>query len=343
MNHLQRFSSWHTIGGLLIVMLLLAGCPATQEAAPIVPTRTPMPTFTPTTEGAVAEVPPPVVEATTETTAPVEAATEESAGSAEPAPTDTPAEEPTPAEPVATATPQVAQATVSQAINVRGGPGTNYPIIGASQPGTTFTIKGKDPTGAWWQVDYNGRDGWLFGQLVSAQNTSAVPVAQNIPAPPPPTATPIPQPTQPPAAPTQAPVATQAPEEAQPTTAPAPSNNYKFNIVVTSKCERQPAGNWFEGTTYVGGQPANGYKVVFSYAADAAPITAPVISGPHDGYPGWRTGYYSHIISANGPRAGTWYVWIVDDSGNRISEIGNWTSTGPGEGCNQAVVDFDSR
>jgi|GEM_PF-1334398 len=333
MNHLQRFSGWHKVSGLAIAMFLLAGCPATQEAAPLAPTRTPMPTFTATVAGAV-EAPPPVVEATTETNAPVaEVATEAPAEAEAPAPTDTPA---------ATNTPQAAQATVSQAINVRGGPGTNYQIIGASQPGTSFTIKGKDPTGAWWQVDYNGRDGWLFGQLVSAQNTAAVPVAQNIPAPPPPTATPIPQPTQPPA-PTAAPAATQAPAAEQPTAVPAPSNNYKFNIVVVSKCARQPAGNWFEGKTYIGGQPTNGYKVVFSYAAGAAPITEPMISGPHPGYTNWDTGYYSHIIRSTNPIAGTWYVWVVDDTGNRISEIGNWTSTGPGEGCNMAVVDFDSR
>ncbi|MCB0109257.1 MAG: hypothetical protein KDE53_25215, partial [Caldilineaceae bacterium] len=148
------------------------------------------------------------------------------------------------------------------------------------------------------------------------------------PAPPPPTNTPVP-------APTQAPAPTQPP-------AP-PSPTYKFNIVVVSRCERQPAGNWYEGKTYVNGQPASGYKVVFSYAADGPPITSPVVSGPHPGYEGWDAGYYSHIINASGPKAGTWYVWVVDDSGNRISEIGQWTSTGPGDGCNQAVVDFDSR
>jgi hypothetical protein len=120
---------------------------------------------------------------------------------------------------------------------------------------------------------------------------------------------------------------------------------YKFNIVLVSHCERQPAGNWFEGTTSVNGVPESGYKVVFSYAPDAPPITQPAISGPHQGYPGWKPGYYSHIINApsKGPKAGDWYVWIIDDADQRISEIGHWQSTGPGEGCNQAVVDFDSR
>lgn len=320
MKHLHRRFGWR-MAGCLVVMVLLAGCPATaEEPQPIPPTRTPLPTFTPTPPGPVVDV------AATDA-----AATAAAAIPPTPVPTNTSAEPPTPTQPAATPTPDVATATTSQAINVRGGPGTNYAIIGAAQPGTVFTIKGKDPTGAWWQVDYQGRDGWLFGQLVNAQNTGAVAVAQNIPAPPPPTATPPPPPP-----PTQAPAA-------QPTQAPAPSTKYKFNIVVVSKCDRQPAGNWFEGTTYIGGQPANGYKVVFSYAPDAPPITAPVISGPHPGYPGWKPGYYSHIVNATSPKAGDWYVWVVDDAGVRISEIGKWTSTGPGEACNQAVVDFDSR
>ena len=70
---------------------------------------------------------------------------------------------------------------------------------------------------------------------------------------------------------------------------------------------------------------------------------ATIQSGPHEGYPGGDAGFYSHIISANGPRVGSWYVWVVDSTGQRISEIANWQSTGPGEGCNQATVDFDSR
>jgi phosphodiesterase/alkaline phosphatase D-like protein len=116
-----------------------------------------------------------------------------------------------------------------------------------------------------------------------------------------------------------------------------------FNIAVVSQCERQPAGNWFEGITYVEGQPSNGHRVVFSHEADGTWATAPMISGPHPGYEGWSTGYYSHIINAAGPQPGDWYVWIVNEGGERISELAQWTSTGPGEGCNQATVSFDSR
>jgi hypothetical protein len=166
--------------------------------------------------------------------------------------------------------------------------------------------------------------------LVTPQNTDGVQVAQNIPAappPPPPTNTPVPQPTQPPAPP------------------PTPKSSYKFNVVVVSRCEPQEAGNWFEGTTYIGGQPQNGYKVVFSTGPDGGWATPPQISGPHAGYEGWKPGYYSHIINAPtaGPKAGNWYAWIVDDQGTRISEIANWQFTGRGGGCNQVVVDWDSR
>jgi len=294
-----------------------------------------MPTFTPTV--AVAGGEPLVVEAPTTAVAQEPAAT--TGSDAAPVATEAapPTDTPPPAEPTATATPAAAEAVASQGMNVRSGPGTNYTIIGAAQAGDRFVIKGKDPTGAWWQVTFNGQDGWLFGELVNATNTGAVAVAQNIPVPPPPTATPVPQPTQPPAAqPTQ-------PPADQPTQAPPPSTNYKFNVAVVGKCARQPAGNWFEGKTYINGQPANGYKVVFSYAPDAPPITPAMTSGPHPGYTNWDAGYYSHIINASSPKAGEWYVWVVDDGGARISEIAHWTSTGPGEGCNQAVVDFDSR
>ena len=113
--------------------------------------------------------------------------------------------------------------------------------------------------------------------------------------------------------------------------------------LLVQKCERQPAGNWFDGTVYKNGQPLNGASVVFSYAPDGPWASQPQISGPHDGYPGWNAGYYSHIIHASGPEAGSWYVWLVDSNGARISEMASWQSTGPGEGCNQATVNFDSR
>lgn len=138
-------------------------------------------------------------------------------------------------------------------------------------------------------------------------------------------------------APTATATATSTPQPTQ-----TPQANLFFNVAVVAKCERQPAGNWFEGTIYVNGVPSNGYFVAFSDAPDG-PIRAKMESGPHAGYPGWKDGYYSHIISSSAPIAGGWSVWIVDEDNRRISVIATWQSTGPGVGCNQAVVDFDSR
>ena len=144
-------------------------------------------------------------------------------------------------------------------------------------------------------------------------------------------------------------IPTNTPVVVTPTTTPTPPPGtgapYEFNIAVVQRCEPQQAGNWFEGTTYKNGIPTDGYRVVYSWQPDGTWTTQPVISGPHPGYDDWATGYYSHIIRApgQGPIAGNWFVWIVDASGRRISEIANFQTTGPGQGCNQAVVDFDSR
>lgn len=116
----------------------------------------------------------------------------------EPSPTATPARStieapaaapPTPQRPTLAPTttpvpPQAAFTVTSDTLNVRSGPGTNYSRIGQVQQGQTFPITGKDPTGNWWQFDYNGRPGWVSGSLVRATGVEGVPVAADIPAPP---------------------------------------------------------------------------------------------------------------------------------------------------------------
>ena len=308
-----------------IIILLLTACG--PDPAPPAPTRAPAPTFTPTAEVAVQPVDP-VVAATTQALAQQEQA--QQAEGNPPVQAEAPPAEAA-AEPTATPEPTpipAAEVVIGSNMNIRGGPGTNYNILGGANQGERYNVTGKNNDGTWWQINYNGQDGWVFGELVTAQNTESVQVAQNIAAPPPtavpPTATPVPP-----------------PQEVAPPEPPKPQ--YKFNITAVSKCAPQEGGTWFEGRTYINGNPSNGYNVVFSYAPDAQPVTNPLQSGPHAGYEGWNTGYYSHIIAAGTPKAGTWYVWIVDDGGNRISEIASWTSKGPGGDCNQAVVDFDSR
>jgi hypothetical protein len=134
-----------------------------------------------------------------------------------------------------------------------------------------------------------------------------------------------------------------APQPAPQQPAPPPEQNYEFNRAILQRCEPNEGVTYVEGTTYRNGQPANGYIVAFSYEPDG-PVVAEVLSGPHQGYPGWRTGFYSHILGSNGPREGNWFFWIKDSSGRRISKIANvYTDGSAGDGkCQQAIIDFDS-
>ena len=58
--------------------------------------------------------------------------------------------------------------TINGNMNVRGGPGTFYPVLGTASAGEQFAITGKNPSGAWWRISYYEQSGWVFGQLVTA-------------------------------------------------------------------------------------------------------------------------------------------------------------------------------
>ena len=58
--------------------------------------------------------------------------------------------------------------TINGNMNVRGGPGTFYPVLGTASSGEQFAITGKNSSGAWWRVSYNEQPGWVFSQLVTA-------------------------------------------------------------------------------------------------------------------------------------------------------------------------------
>ncbi len=102
----------------------------------------------------------------------------------------TPTSSPTPAP---SATPQPALQAVSD-VNVRGGPGTIYPIIGLLRANDTAVIVGRSPNGAWWQIVFppnTGGLGWVVGIYVRPnQAANDVPVV--VGPPPPPTNTPVP-------------------------------------------------------------------------------------------------------------------------------------------------------
>ncbi len=166
-------SSWIVIANLaLILSLLVSGCGGRN----IAPTATPdlariaVPTFTPTTVMDQPATAPPTAEAQSEVAA---------ASVAE----NTPIAETAPATPTPLPAPRLAVA--GDVVNMRGGPGTDYAIVGSAGNGETFDIIARNEQGDWWQVCcVNGQPGWLFGQLATVENVDGVAVAADIPAPP---------------------------------------------------------------------------------------------------------------------------------------------------------------
>ena len=195
----------------LFTVLMFSACGPrdTVVEAPL-PTNTPFPTFTST---------------------PVGAAPAASGGQAGSQTQVQPAATPVP--PAASATPEQPMVTIGNVLmNVRGGPGTNYHVIGTASPSEKFVITGKNPgIGDWWQIDFSGQTGWVYGPLVTAANASAVQVALVIPAPPPPTATPIP--------PTPVPAPTQP---------PAP--RFQYSLISQGNCPFNRQQTFFEGVVY---------------------------------------------------------------------------------------------
>lgn len=209
---------------LIVPLLLLAGCarfgPATPEATPA-PTVVAVPTFTPTAAAVNAATETLVQsqdEATAEETTPqpsadetdVADAAETTAGEDKSAlsnllPTVTPANQANDGEPSGDTEDDTENDSVAsvgedeprlvvggEIVNVRQGPGVEYPTVDAVAAGETFTLTGRNEAGDWWQVCCFGEEpGWLYGPLVEVQAGESVALAADIP-PPPPTVTPAP-------------------------------------------------------------------------------------------------------------------------------------------------------
>lgn len=78
---------------------------------------------------------------------------------------------------------------VVAALNIRAGPGVDYPIIGLAGAGDVFDVTGVNAGGDWFQVATgNGGLGWVSGQTAYTRllipNLNNIPVVQNLPPPP---------------------------------------------------------------------------------------------------------------------------------------------------------------
>ena len=87
------------------------------------------------------------------------------------------------ATPEATATSQASTVTVARVSNVRGGPGTNYTVVGRSSAGTVYEVTGKNSGGDWYRIQYDGEAAWVWAGLTDNRSLS-VPIVETSTAPP---------------------------------------------------------------------------------------------------------------------------------------------------------------
>jgi uncharacterized protein YraI len=147
--------------------------------------------------------------------------------------------------------PQAARVVADSAVNLRGGPGKAYPVIGRLAAGQEVPIIGRNESGDWWQIEYGGaQQAWVAGTVIRVLGAiDTVAVAQAIP--------PVP---------TAAPRPTSAPQPMPAPVAQAPSG-VDYKIVETRMLNINENGgcmgrhNFYVQVVDAGGAPVNGAVV----------------------------------------------------------------------------------
>jgi len=218
-----------------------------------------------------------------------------------PSPSPTPTASPTEAPPTATetplpptqthapptATPVSPQVVSAATVNVRAGPGTNYPVISALPPAVPVGIVGRNQDSSWWQIEGpDGATGWVADSVVEATFTQNVPVMAALPPP-------------------------------QPSPAPAPT------ATPQPRFQYEPTG-WYGDTNYgltrflgeikdANGNPVNGVFVE-AQCGDFRIISnpsGPVGWGPFNESNTWAPGFYDITLDTR-PIVCTWYLSVVE-------------------------------
>jgi hypothetical protein len=111
-------------------------------------------------------------------------------------------------QPAPTATPEAPSLVVTNDFaNIREGPNTAYRALGQLTKDDKAPVRGRSDDGKWYQITFKTGVGWIFGELVQANdaaNKTAVAAAPPLPTAPPP---PPPTATSPPPPPTAVPIA----------------------------------------------------------------------------------------------------------------------------------------
>ncbi len=92
----------------------------------------------------------------------------------------------------ATPAPQPAAVTANLNANLRGGPGTNYAVVGGLQEGERADVTGRTNDSSWWQISFQGGTAWIANSVVTANPEAYNAPVVSAPPPPPPTNTPVP-------------------------------------------------------------------------------------------------------------------------------------------------------
>ncbi len=73
---------------------------------------------------------------------------------------------------------------LTRALNVRSGPGTNYPVIGGLKQGVDIAIVGRHSASGWWQIALtDGKTGWVSGSTALVKVSGATDKTPEVAAP----------------------------------------------------------------------------------------------------------------------------------------------------------------
>ncbi len=323
----------------LAVLLLLPGCALVNSLVEY-PTPTPRPqlalrpTFTPT----VAPTATPL--AAIEEAAAAEPAAEAPAAEAPDAvqdlaqvelptatpepPTATPTPEPptptpepptpTPEPPTPTPEPKPEALVSNPRVNVRSGPGAEFPVLGQALQGQRLAIIGRDLDGLWWQICcFDGQTGWLAAEVVRAEGPiETVALAADLP-------TPTPEPT---------------PTAVAAAIAPPPTSDFLF--VITEETTYPFNQNYLRvgvKANDADDTPQAGYYLrVVNETEGLQWLSPPTSSGPwlgtapSAGFADYRQANLIYDTRAKSELAGNSFaVWLVDGAGRQVSPIVRYT------------------
>ena len=184
---------WRFPGAPLPTPVMMAASAATATPSPTAPSATTEPT-TPPEMADVAAVAALATAVPSPTSTPQPTATPTPTNTAVPTPTVKPTLPATftPSPEIEPTLPPVSQSPTAvpliivgvPVLNVRQGPGTEYPVIGSIEQNGQYEVVGRSYNGGWWQFCcVAGEPGWVIGEAVTIEgDTTNVPIVSIAPA-----------------------------------------------------------------------------------------------------------------------------------------------------------------